>query len=211
MAGIRDYVSWHDGYDDPGSGQAWRLRTVQGLLAGELDRRPGPVRVLSVCAGDGRDVLEVLAGRGDAARVTATLLEIHPELVEHARALAARTDATVEVRAVDAGTTDAYAGAAPADLVLLVGIFGNISDDDVRTTVTAAPQLCRPGATLLWSRGREREDLGPQVRRWFVEAGFTELGYATHDAGDWPALGSVRYDGPPRPLVPAQHLFTFRQ
>ena len=211
MAGIRDYVSWHDGYDNPGSGQAWRLRTVQALVAEALDQRTGPVRVLSSCAGDGRDVLEVLAGRLDAARVSATLVEVHPVLVERARALAASTDAEVEVRAADAGTTDAYAGAVPADLVLLVGIFGNISDDDVRATVAAAPQLCRPGGTLLWSRGRRREDLGPQIRRWFTGAGFTELGYATHDHGDRPALGSVRYDGPPREMVPGQPLFTFRR
>ena len=108
----------------------------------------------------------------------------------------------VEVRNLDAGTTDAYAGAVPADLVLLVGIFGNISSD-------FAPQLCAPGANLLWSRGRDEGDLNAEVRARFAAAGFTELAYETHDHGSLPALGVVRYAGPPVDLVPGQPLFRF--
>ena len=39
---------------------------------------------MSLCAGDGRDILGVLAEREDAARVSVTLLEVLPELVERA-------------------------------------------------------------------------------------------------------------------------------
>lgn len=105
--------------------------------------------------------------------------------------------------------TDAYAGAAPADLVLLVGIFGNISNEDLQATISAAPQLCRAGATLLWSRGRSKEDLNPLVRGWFAEAGFTELSYLRLDSDNRPACGAMRFDGDPQPFVPGQHLFTF--
>ena len=108
----------------------------------------------------------------------------------------------VEVRTVDAGTTDAYAGAVPAEIVLLVGIFGNISDDDLWRTIGAAPQLCAPGATLLWSRGRDEGDRNAEVRTRFAAAGFAELAYETLDRDGWPALGVVRYDGPPVDLVP---------
>lgn len=38
----------------------------------------------------------------------------------------------------DASVTSAYVGAVPADLVLLCGIFGNISDADIRATVAMA-------------------------------------------------------------------------
>jgi hypothetical protein len=36
------------------------------------------------------------------------------------------------VRHVDAPQTDAYLGAVPADLVLLCGIFGDLTDSDVQ-------------------------------------------------------------------------------
>ena len=82
----------------------------------------------------------------------------------------------VEVRTVDAGDPAAYEGAAPADVVLLVGIFGNVADADVWRLVEFAPRLCSPGATLIWSRGRHftrdlpgvtRGDLNDAVRARF--------------------------------------------
>ena len=43
-----------------------------------------------------------------------------------------------------------FADVLPAD-VLLCGIFGNVSDRDIRRTVRAAPALCRAGATVIWT------------------------------------------------------------
>jgi hypothetical protein len=97
----------------------------------------------------------------------------------------------------------------PADIVLLVGIFGNISDDDLWRTIASAPRLCAPGATLLWSRGRDEGDLNAEVRARFAAAGFDELAYETLERDGMPALGVVRYAGPPVSLVPGQQLFTF--
>ncbi len=209
MAELRDYEQWHRRYDDPGSDLSWRLRTVQGFLREALDRHPGPIRILSSCSGDGRDLLEVLAARPDAERVRAVLVELHPAIADRARESAAGLAARVEVRVADAGLTDAYLGAVPAEVVLLVGIFGNISDADLAATIASAPALCRPGATLLWTRGRASGDRNDLVRSRFAAAGFTELAYATLDADSWPAVGVVRYDGPPMPLPAGARLFTF--
>ena len=112
---------------------------------------------------------------------------------------------------MDAGMTDAYLGAVPAELVLLVGILGNISDGDLARTIVHAPALCQPAATLLWSRARAGGDFNDTVRARFAAAGFTELDYATTDTGTWPAVGGVRYDGPPVSLPTGQQLFTFRR
>ena len=143
VSDLRDYDRWHHLYDDPGSGLSWRLNRVQHYITQFLDQNAGSVRVLSVCSGDGRDVLGVLAGREDASRVTVTLLELNPALAERARVTAAAVapQTEVSVRTADAGNTDAYVGAVPADLVLLVGIMGNISDADVQALV-AAPGRC---------------------------------------------------------------------
>jgi hypothetical protein len=53
---LRDYLAWHDQYDNPGSSLPRRLQMVRDVLDAELDARRGTVHVLSLCAGDGRDV-----------------------------------------------------------------------------------------------------------------------------------------------------------
>ena len=54
----------------------------------------------------------------------------------------------------DAGTTAAFAGAVPVDVLLLGGIFGNVKDDDVERTVRAVPSLLADNGTVLWTRHR---------------------------------------------------------
>ena len=211
---MRDYLKWHEAYDDPDSDLTWRLNQAQTYIRQALDRLTGPVTVLSLCAGDGRDVLQVLADRDDSSRVHSTLIELHPILAQRARKFAAESGLTgVKVRIQDAGNTAAYAGSVPADLVIMMGIFGNISDDDIHRTIEAAPTLCRPGATLLWSRSTRGSYRNASVRGWLSEAGFTELDYLEfdQDEGERPALGSVRYDGPPQILTTGRQLFTFLQ
>jgi hypothetical protein len=56
-----DWQTWHDAYDLPDSALWRRLRTVQARVRAALDTAPlGPLRVISVCAGQGRDLLDVL-------------------------------------------------------------------------------------------------------------------------------------------------------
>jgi hypothetical protein len=172
---MRDYQQWHRGYDDPGSALSWRLARLQDHIRVVLDTRTGTLRVLSLCSGDGRDLSDVVSSRADGDRLAVTFVELDPDIADQARQRAAAAGLThAEVRIADAGDTRTYADAVPADLVLLVGILGNITTDDIRAVIAAAPQLCAPGATLLWSRGRDQGDLNDDLRRWFAEAGFSE-------------------------------------
>jgi hypothetical protein len=203
-----DWNAWHRAYDDPESGLSERLRIIQGLIGEWLDRTaPRDVRVVSACAGDGRDLLGVLRDRGDSERVTATLLEYDEANVARARSAAADFPA-ISVRQVDAGHLTAYEGAVPADLILMAGIFGNVSDDDIRTTIEALPGMCNPDALVIWTRHREAPDLTPTIRSWFAANGFTEESFhgpANHVIG----VGANRYTGPARPMPAPNTLFSF--
>ena len=151
---------------------------VQGFVRDWLDATaPRRVQVVSVCAGDGRDLLEVLVSRADAERVTATLVELDPGLAEGARRLAAGLPG-VEVRTADAGDPAAYAGLPPADLVLLCGVLGNVSDADAEHVLSVLPALCADGARVIWTRTRRAPDLTPSVRAWLGENGFREVAFA---------------------------------
>jgi hypothetical protein len=210
--GLRDYVAWHDAYDDPGSSLSKRLRRVRAEIARFLDdTAPRPVRVVSLCAGDGRDLLGVLADREDRHRVTGALVEILPELVQRARDVIDHLAMTgeLEVRQADAGLSDSYARAVPADLVVVSGVMGNISADDVRRLIHATRELTAPEATVLWTRGRMEPDLGPEIRSWFDEAGFASVALFDDIEGSPMRLGVERLVAAPRALRPGRRLFTF--
>jgi len=186
-----------------------RLEAVRAHIGRRLDESaPHPVRVISACAGDGRDLLGVLSTRADADRVTALLVEYDAALADRARQTAAALAATIEVRQADAAQSDVYADAVPADLVLLCGIFGNVSDADVRTTVRAAPQLCALGAQVIWTRHRGEPDLTPAIRGWFADSGFEEVDFVAPAEQEW-SVGVHRLVADPHPLQSAKHWFTF--
>lgn len=173
------WETWHGAYTDPDSSLSQRLRLVQGFVAAYLDETaPRPVRVVSLCAGEGLDLLGVLSGRSDAERVTATLVELDPALADRARTSAVALPG-VEVRTGDAGDPAEYAALAPADLVLLCGVLGNISDADVEHVVSVLPALCAEGARVVWTRTRRSPDLTPSVRMWLARAGFHEVAFTS--------------------------------
>src|SRR4051794_32868596 len=177
MPPVEDWLAWHAPYDDPGSPLARRLRVVQAQVAAWLRADVGgDGRILSVCAGQGRDLLPLLAAApgGDARR--AVLIEADPRNAAAAREAAAGLGG-VEVRCADAGVLANYEGAMPADLLLLCGVLGNIDDADVRRTVGALPHLVADDATVIWTRTREAPDLTPAVRGWLAEAGFDEQAF----------------------------------
>ena len=170
----KDWRAWHERYDDPGSSLALRLRAVQQQLSGLLDDAPpGPLRAISMCAGQGRDLLPVLARHPRGRDVTARLVELDPGLAQSARQAAAAAGLTgVEVVTGDAGLTDAYAGLVPSDLVLACGVFGNIPDPDIERTIATCRQLCASGGSVVWTRHRGEPDLVPRICDWFAGRGF---------------------------------------
>ncbi|MEU4771091.1 SAM-dependent methyltransferase [Micromonospora sp. NPDC023644] len=205
-----DWQAWHEPYADANSPLSRRLRLVRRHIASWLDERSDErLTVVSACAGQGHDLIGVLATRPDARRLHATLLEYDAGNVAAARAAADRAGLShLVIRQADAGRFSSYAGAVPADLVLMVGVFGNISDADVERTVAALPQFCAAGATVIWTRARRTPDLTPAVRRWLRDAGFVEEAFHAPDDVRF-SVGVHRFAGTPRPLDATGTLFTF--
>ena len=211
----RDWHAWHEEYDDPRSSLSRRLDVVRRELRALLEAAPGPVRLVSLCAGDGRDTLPVLEELG--ADVDAVLVELDTALAERARAAARdRGLDRVEVRTADAGSTDAFADACPADVLMACGVFGNVPDGDVAATVAALPSLLAPGAHVVWTRGN-RVPLDPTevdgdpadvVRALFRDAGFEEVAFVRPDDAGF-RVGVHRWPGPAGAPRPGVRLFTF--
>ncbi|WP_030486946.1 class I SAM-dependent methyltransferase family protein [Micromonospora chokoriensis] len=207
---VPDWHAWHLPYDDDTSPLSQRLRLVRQHINDWLDQRPeASLRVVSVCAGQGHDLIGALAPRSDAHRVRAELIEYDPRNVAAARMgiAAARLDGITATEA-DAGDFAAYHTAAPADLVVLAGVLGNISDEDVRATINALPRLCASEATVIWTRTRRDPDLTPAIRGWFTDAGFAEEAFHA-PAGVLFSVGVHRFHGRPQPTPPSGRIFTF--
>ena len=80
--------------------------------------------------------------------MSGVLVELEPSLVARSRDLLADLPALRVVEG-DAGLTASASAGAPADLLMLCGVFGNVSDDDIRRTAHNASRLCAPGATAI--------------------------------------------------------------
>jgi hypothetical protein len=205
----RDWVAWHRQYERPGplSRRLAIVRDQVERLAGE--RGVAPFGVLSLCSGDGRDLVEPLSRVAAPAQVSGRLIEADEALARAARAaIAAAGLDGLEVLEADAGSTTSLEGAVPADLVLVCGIFGNVSDDDIRTTVLALPALCAEGAAVVWTRHRREPDLTPTIQAWFAEAGFEHEAFLPVPDSTG-AVGVERFAGTPRALEPGVRLFEF--
>jgi len=167
------------------------------------------VRAISVCAGQGHDLIGVLAGHPRREDVSARLVELDEYNVLIARRAAREASLDgVEVLAGDASITDAYAGAVPADLVLMCGVFGNITADDIASTISHLPQLCAPAATVIWTRHRQPPDLSRYIRRTFEHHGFEEV-YFDGDGSSPFGVGAHRLITPPQPFQEGIRLFEF--
>jgi hypothetical protein len=228
---VQDWVAWHEAYDDPSSRLSARLKLVKQHVAAALDRvPPGPIRLVSLCAGQGRDVIETLPGHRRRNDVSAVLVEADPANVARAREAAsvaglamgdpgsverAPRDAAatrppwVEVRQADASQVASFADALPADVLLLCGIFGNVSVADIQRTIAAAPALCAPGATVIWTRHRREPDLTPQVRTWFTAAGFEELAFESPESALRTGTGAAVLREAGGAVLPEGPLFRF--
>ncbi len=209
---MKDWAAWHAGYDDPSSPLAARLQRVRAHLRRAIDQAPaGPVRLVSLCAGQGRDVLGVLPGHRRRSDVSALLVESDPRLAAEAgRRVAAAALAQVTVRQADASLPGSFADGLPADVLLLCGIFGNISDEDIRRTVSAAPAMCAAGGTVIWTRHRRVPDLTPHVRGWFSASGFDEVAFEALSSQVLASVGVNRLSRAPGAELPDGPLFTFR-
>ena len=202
----QDWLRWHEEYASPGSSLARRLRVVQAYVRQALAGLPAAPRVLSMCAGDGRDVLPLLP-----VRARAVLVELDPTLAARARATAERLGLPgVTVVTGDAGITDPYLPLAPADLVLACGVFGNITPADARRTIAALPGLLAANGIVIWTRGRSADGTEHTgvLRDCFAEHGFAPLAFEAPDDARF-RVGMHRLSGATATAAVGSRLFTF--
>lgn len=198
-----DWVAWHEAYDSPTGSLARRLARVRIRLAEVLDAIPHGTTVLSLCAGDGRDLL---GAEFSTPPARAVLVELDPELAARA-SVAAAGRSWAEVRCADATDRAVFADVLPVGVLMACGILGNVEPDEVPTIARRFAGLLAPGGVVIWTRGGGEPDRRDDVRAAFVEAGFDELAF--DGADDVFGVGVGRLVGPTPETRPDAPLFSF--
>jgi hypothetical protein len=212
MSEIEDWNDWHRGYDEPGSELDLRLQAVQEhlrLAAGKLP--PGPVTVLSICGGQGRDLAGGLGDHERRADVRGRLVELDADNVAAARAglHAAALDA-IEVVHGDAAQSDAYAGLPPVSIVVASGVWGHLDDDDQHRTIAFLRQVCAPSAAVVWTSFRRDLQRLERLRSVFRDEGFDEEAFSELEGEEYGfTVATSRMQASPEPFEPGRNLFTF--
>ena len=204
----RDWLDWHAKYDQPGSSLARRLASVQTHIARALDSQPaGRIRVLSMCAGQGRDLLGVLRDHPRRDDVRALLVELDPRNIELGReAITELGLAGVRLDEADASTTSSYCDIVPVNVALVCGVFGNVLDEDIHATIDVLPSLLARDATVVWTRFPRERELLPRIDRWFVDGGFETV---TIETGVDYGIGVHRFTGESRVFEAEVRMFSF--
>lgn len=186
----KDWRQWHRHYDRGDPSLLQRLETVRDsvrrVLSDAHRGEDGVTHITSICAGDGRDLLPVLSGRGAGTPVRAILVELDPVVAQRAREVVASLGLSgVEIRVADGGLLDTYWDIPPADVLLACGIFGNISTRDVERTVASLPALMAADGIVIWTRGAENQyaNRGDDIRNWFADHGFSEMSFRSTPDG----------------------------
>jgi hypothetical protein len=195
---ISDWNDWHEEYDDPKSELAARMHAVRRRVAQVVEScPPGPVTVVSICGGQGRELIGALADHGRRVDVRGRLVELDAENALYARRSAAEAHiGSLEVVTGDASVAQAYENLPPADLVVISGLFGHIDDDDQQRVIAFLRTICRPGATVVWTfflRARRRTE---RLRRYFTEQSFEETAFEVLPGDEYRfTVALSRYDG----------------
>jgi hypothetical protein len=207
-----DWALWHRHYEKSRPLQR-RLRAVCAQIRQAIGEcAPGPIRVASVCSGDGRDIINALSKHSRQADARVWLLDTNVEAVRRGRALAAAAGMTQELEFVpaDASQAASYAGIVPVD-VLVSGVLGHLRHADVGQFIQYLPTLCRRGASVIWNRHLVLHEGGtqvPSIRRQLHQAGFEEAHFETASRNGF-VVGRARFIGRPQPFNARPRLFEF--
>ena len=208
----KDWFAWHDNYRTrPRMRQ--RLQIVREYISTSINEcPPGKITVISVCAGDSRDLIGTLFNHPRASDVYGRLVEIDSRLVEGGRSAAASAGLGGQLEFIcgDATLSSVYQGFVPADLVLVCGVFGNVPETELPRLIQSLQYLCRTNGLMIWTRDlvTDGEHRLATIRERLQEAAFEEVSFKMTPTGNM-GVGMHRYLGEGLPLPDDEELFLF--
>jgi SAM-dependent methyltransferase len=170
---------------------------------------PGPVTVVSICGGQGLELLGALADHPRRADVGGRLVELDERNAEIARSRAAAIGVDrLEVRQGDASTSDSYADLPRADLVVLSGVFGHLAPADRQTLIGFLPRICAADGKVVLTTYEVQPERTEELRAIFGANGFEEIDDTLTPGGTFGIIVE-QLRGAEQPFVAGAYLFDF--
>ena len=163
--------SWHYNYEDETSTPYKRTLIVKKLISDYLINKNN-ITILSICAGQGRDVLTSLN-----EDTHAYLIDIDKDCIEYAQSYINKNDLhNVFVIEADASLISTYIdnNIPKADLILICGVFGHLSLKDINLTIKSLKQLIKPEGSVIWTKHKFDNDITKEIRNAFDLTGYKE-------------------------------------
>jgi Putative methyltransferase len=207
-----DWYEWHNKYMRSPILMD-RLKTVcEQIEEFLLKAPPGDIRVLSICAGDGRDLLGALFDHPRAEDVVARLIELEERLVDCGQAAVEMSGFSEKIHFLhgDATLSSAYQDFAPAQLILLCGVFAHLTDPETLKLIGHLPALCSPQGGVIWTRRVKTEE--SQQHADAIQLAFEQHHFQRVHSEITPhetRVATYRYLGDPKPLPLDETLFEF--
>jgi Putative methyltransferase len=191
-----------------------RLAAVQTHLTECLDLAPpGSIRITSLCAGDGRDVIGVVGSHQRRSHVAASLVELNRQSVANGirQAATAGLEKTAHFINADATLFATYRNVLPADIVMVCGVWGHVPAAERVQFVHALGSLCKPGAAVIWTRGVSQGATRLlEIQSLFAASSWKLVRESVTPDGKW-AVVTNRYGGPQQTLPEDGQMFHFRR
>ena len=209
---VGEWSDWHEAYEDESSELVGRMMACRRHVAAVVDAAPpGPVTVVSICGGQGRELIGALEDHARKADVRGRLVELDPANTEFASQWAAAAGLTnLDIVTGDASVASSYEGLPPVDLVVISGVFGHIDEDDRHSLIDFVRTLCHTNGNVVWTSHLTNDGPAEWLRRAFMERRFEELEYDIVPGDDF-AFTVTRnvYTGEQQPFHPHERIFTF--
>ncbi len=208
---IENWSTWHDQYENPDSELNARKQAVQAHVASIVEQCPaGPVTVVSICGGQGRELIGALEAHPRRKDVGGRIVELDVANSGFAREWARRAGLEkLEVMTGDASVADSYAGLPPVDLVVISGLLGHIDRADRQRLFDFLRQICREGASVVWTYFNWDEEKTQELRNDLTERLFAEESLEVLEGKFAFVIGRNRSTGAPEPFEAEAKLFTF--
>jgi hypothetical protein len=191
-----------------------RLRVVKVHLAECLnDAAQGPLRLVSLCAGDGRDVIDVLQSNRRRNDVGAWLVELNGQSIADGALHMKASGLEKLVNFIHADATDylTYQTLVPCDIILLCGVWGHVPVNERALLVRALASFSKPGGSLIWTRGISRGmDRLNEIQSQFANSSWERVRLSFTPNDKW-AISTHRYCGPSLELPASGRIFNFRK
>ena len=193
----------------------WGLRPEFDHLGGlqrhvslALRARTGPQNLICLCSSYARTAMDAVGEHSSRDGIRVSVVESDPRTARSLREHARSRHVVLDVVAGDAGSTDAYLDAVPADVVLASGSLADSAAGSLSRTTSAIRLLCAEGATIVWSHALSWPDRAREARRLFGSDSFTEI--STDRVGEhtrWPGWLVGSSGIVPLPFAPGVELF----